>query len=191
MDFPSYLSQVPPWQPKYSSTNAEDRSTTHSEAERRRREKINGHLATLRHLIPCSDKMNKAALLRSVIDNVRELKREVIEIGGVCILPTEVDEVLVDYFENKDSGGNNSNFLKASICCEDRPELFSDLIRAIKGLKLRAVRADMATFGGRVINVMILCSSKEIEETSRLISLKQSLKLVLSRVIAQRTLSSS
>lgn len=31
---------------------------SHSEAERRRRERINAHLTTLRSLVPCTDKVN-------------------------------------------------------------------------------------------------------------------------------------
>lgn len=35
---------------------------SHSEAERRRRERINGHLATLRGLVPCNEKVRSAVL---------------------------------------------------------------------------------------------------------------------------------
>jgi hypothetical protein len=34
----------------------------HSEAERRRRERINAHLATLRGMVPCTDKVSAASL---------------------------------------------------------------------------------------------------------------------------------
>lgn len=33
----------------------------HSEAERRRRERINSHLATLRTMVPCSDKVDPSS----------------------------------------------------------------------------------------------------------------------------------
>ncbi|RYR46431.1 hypothetical protein Ahy_A07g032169 [Arachis hypogaea] len=49
-------------------------SKSHSQAEKRRRDRINAQLATLRKLIPKSDKMDKAALLGSVVDHVKDLK---------------------------------------------------------------------------------------------------------------------
>lgn len=35
---------------------------SHSEAERRRRERINGHLAVLRSMVPCDDKVTNCSL---------------------------------------------------------------------------------------------------------------------------------
>jgi hypothetical protein len=37
----------------------------HSDAERRRRERINAHLATLRGMVPCTDKVSDASLFSS------------------------------------------------------------------------------------------------------------------------------
>ncbi|KAK2375936.1 transcription factor bHLH30 [Trifolium repens] len=46
-------------------------SKSHSEAERRRRERINNHLAKLRTMLPNTTKIDKASLLAEVINHVR------------------------------------------------------------------------------------------------------------------------
>ncbi|CAN6565374.1 unnamed protein product [Malus baccata var. baccata] len=170
-------------------------SKSHRQAEKRRRDRISAQLATLRKLVPKSDKMDKAALLGSVIDHVKELKRKAVEVSEAFIVPTEVDEVTIDCdpahgvtsTTTSSTNINRGNFLiTASVCCDDRPELFSELIQILKGLKLTAVRADMASVGGRIKSVLVLCS-KDGEEAVCLSTLKQSLKLVLSKLAASPT----
>ncbi|PWA89490.1 hypothetical protein CTI12_AA110420 [Artemisia annua] len=58
-------------------------SKNHSEAEKRRRDRINAHLATLRRLVSNSDKMDKATLLGKVVERVKDLKLEAVELGKV------------------------------------------------------------------------------------------------------------
>ncbi|KAF9597977.1 hypothetical protein IFM89_023462 [Coptis chinensis] len=183
---PNFLAQG--YYPSSSSASVEDRGATasksHSQAEKRRRERINGHLSTLRRLVPRSEKLDKAALLGSVINHVKELKRKAMEVGRVYTVPTDVDEVFVDCDSSGDRINNDNKdciLLKASVCCDDRPELFSELIQAVKGLKLRTVKADISTLGGRIINVMILCT-EDSEDIVCLSSLKKSIKAVLSSV---------
>ncbi|XP_062092468.1 transcription factor bHLH51 [Humulus lupulus] len=179
-------------------------SKSHSQAEKRRRDRINAQLATLRKLIPKSDKMDKAALLGSVIDHVKDLKRKAGEVGKSSLVPTEVDEIIIDsnlsdqdYVRLTEAGADkksdNVNYIKASVCCEDRPELFSELIQVLKGLSLTAVRADVASMGGRIKSVLIL-SSKNNEEGSSSVcinTLKQSLKLVLSKIASSSSMAST
>ncbi|KAL4287281.1 hypothetical protein AHAS_Ahas19G0170500 [Arachis hypogaea] len=73
-------------------------SKSHSQAEKRRRDRINAQLTSLRKLIPKSDKcnklilhMDKAALLGSVIEQVKDLKRKAIEVSKVS---TESDKIV-------------------------------------------------------------------------------------------------
>ncbi|KAL5577054.1 hypothetical protein UlMin_018753 [Ulmus minor] len=56
-------------------------SKSHSQAKKKRRDQINAQFATLRKLIPKSDKMDKAAFLGSVIDQVKDFKRKEIEVS--------------------------------------------------------------------------------------------------------------
>eukprot|EP00252_Welwitschia_mirabilis_P001792 TRINITY_DN11727_c0_g1_i1.p1 TRINITY_DN11727_c0_g1~~TRINITY_DN11727_c0_g1_i1.p1 ORF type:complete len:360 (+),score=33.39 TRINITY_DN11727_c0_g1_i1:405-1484(+) len=134
-------------------------SKSHSEAERRRRERINNHLATLRSLLPNTTKTDKASLLAEVIEHVKELKRLVEDIGQKSPVPSEADEVSVDHLDEE-----GRLLLRASLCCEDRPDLLTDLIKTLRTLRLRTVKAEMATLGGRVKNVFVVTSGSDSVE---------------------------
>nr|WAK86096.1 transcription factor bHLH50 [Nothapodytes nimmoniana] len=171
-------------------------SRSHSQAEKRRRDRINSHLANLRKLIPKSDKMDKAALLGSVIQHVKDLKREAMEIGKVSTIPTDIDEVIIDHrhFDEATTSSNinrsESNediFIKASICCDDRPDLFAELNQSLRGLKLTTVHADITSLGGRVKCIFVLRAMDYGKEGVGMDNLKQSLKLLLSRVVASNS----
>ncbi|XP_051187510.1 transcription factor bHLH30 [Lolium perenne] len=138
-------------------------SRSHSEAERRRRQRINGHLARLRSLLPNTTKTDKASLLAEVLEHVKELKRQTSAMAATAVedehaarpaqmLPTEADELCVDAAE--DSEGRL--VVRASLCCEDRPDLIPDIIRALSALRLHAHRAEITTLGGRVRSVLLI-----------------------------------
>ncbi|KAB2034325.1 hypothetical protein ERO13_D04G069500v2 [Gossypium hirsutum] len=127
---------------------AEDTATTvytsHSQAEKRRRDRINAQISALRELIPMSHKMDKAALLKSAVEQVKDLKRKAAEISKAFNIPTEMDEVdwdrPQDINPNGSRQGNDSKgkiFISASVCCDDRPEVFTELIKILKGLKAK------------------------------------------------------
>ncbi|KAK7281129.1 hypothetical protein RIF29_08845 [Crotalaria pallida] len=163
-------------------------SKSHSQAEKRRRDRINTQLASLRKLIPKSEKMDKAALLGSVIDHVKDLKRKALNISrDFNTIPTEFDEVTIDYDHAQDESSTkvkkfeDNIIIKASVCCDDRPELFSELIQVLKGLRLTAVKADIASVGGRIKSILVLCS-KDREEGVCLSTLKQSLKSAVTKI---------
>ncbi|XP_059298722.1 transcription factor bHLH51-like isoform X1 [Lycium ferocissimum] len=168
-------------------------SRSHSEAEKRRRDRINAQLSTLRKLIPTSEKqMDKAALLGSVVDHVKDLKGKTTEISKVLNTPTDIDEVIIEHLNEEENKGpaststskrkDNSVILKASFCCDDRPELFSELQRGIKNLKLTIIEADITTLGGRIKGIFLLCHSDNFAKDVCMNSLKQSLRVVLSRI---------
>ncbi|KAM0961418.1 hypothetical protein ACFX15_020251 [Malus domestica] len=132
-------------------------SKSHSEAERRRRERINNHLAKLRSLLPSTTKTDKASLLAEVIQHVKELKRQTSLIAETSPVPTETDELLVD-----DASDEDGKFvIKASLCCEDRSDLLPDLIKTLKALRLRTLKAEITTLGGRVKNVLFITGEED------------------------------
>uniref|UniRef100_A0A0D9XDM3 BHLH domain-containing protein n=1 Tax=Leersia perrieri TaxID=77586 RepID=A0A0D9XDM3_9ORYZ len=154
-------------------------SRSHSEAERRRRQRINGHLARLRSLLPNTTKTDKASLLAEVIEHVKELKRQTTAIAaagnhhddvdvddedGMCratsqqLLPTEADELAVDAAVD----GEGRLVVRASLCCEDRPDLIPDIARALAALRLRARRAEITTLGGRVRSVLLITADEHV-----------------------------
>ncbi|XLT12363.1 hypothetical protein HN51_058053 [Arachis hypogaea] len=79
----------------FPEDRAASASKSHSQAEKRRRDRINAQLATLRKLIPKSDKMDKAALLGSVVDHVKDLKRKAMDVSKSITVPSETDEVTI------------------------------------------------------------------------------------------------
>ncbi|XP_062001493.1 transcription factor bHLH51 [Rosa rugosa] len=186
----------PSWSSTAEGIAEEDRaasaSKSHSQAEKRRRDRINAQLATLRKLIPQSDKMDKAALLGSVIDEVKDLKRKAIEVSKAFMVPTEFDDLTVSQCDPAREGTlinstsinkikDNSIMIRVSVCCDDQPELFTELIQVLKRLKLTAIKADIASAGGRIKSILVLCS-KNSEEAVSISTLKQALKLVLSKI---------
>ncbi|KAF5444470.1 hypothetical protein F2P56_033598 [Juglans regia] len=131
-------------------------SKSHSEAERRRRERINNHLAKLRSLLPNTTKTDKASLLAEVIQHVKELKRQTSLIAETNPVPTEVDELTVDT-----SDEDGKFVIKASLSCEDRSDLLPDLIKTLKSLRLRTLKAEITTLGGRVKNVLLVSGDED------------------------------
>lgn len=131
-------------------------SKSHSEAERRRRERINNHLAKLRSLLPSTTKTDKASLLAEVIQHVKELKRQTSLIAESSPVPTEMDELTVDT-----SDEDGKFVIKASLCCEDRTDLLPDLIKTLKALRLRTLKAEITTLGGRVKNVLFITGEED------------------------------
>ncbi|KAK9116039.1 hypothetical protein Sjap_014986 [Stephania japonica] len=132
-------------------------SKSHSEAERRRRERINNHLAKLRSMLPSTTKTDKASLLAEVIQHVKELKRQTSVIAEASPVPTENDELVVD-----DALDEDGRFIiRASLCCEDRSDLLPDLIKTLKALRLRTLKAEITTLGGRVKNVLVITGEEE------------------------------
>ncbi|KAF7808925.1 transcription factor bHLH30 [Senna tora] len=135
-------------------------SKSHSEAERRRRERINNHLAKLRSLLPSTTKTDKASLLAEVIQHVKELKRQTSVIAETSAVPTEGDELTVD--GGADEGGRF--VIKASFCCEDRSDLLPELIKTLKSLRLKTLKAEITTLGGRVKNVLFITGEDQDQD---------------------------
>ncbi|KAK4433305.1 Transcription factor [Sesamum alatum] len=178
--------------------SAEDRtasaSRSHSEAEKRRRDRINAQLATLRKLIPKSEKMDKAALLGQVVDHVKEQSERAKEVSKFSTIPTETDEVIIEHMNAQQTPPHDHHniYMSVSVCCNDRPELFAELNSALKGLGVTIVQAEITSLGGRTKSSFVLCAEDTggTERNSCTTSIKQSLKLALSRVVISSGVSS-
>ncbi|KAG6468920.1 transcription factor bHLH30-like [Zingiber officinale] len=159
-------------------------SKSHSEAERRRRERINAHLARLRSLLPSTTKTDKASLLAEVIQHVKELKRQTSEIAEeTSPLPTETDELTVDAADDAEG-----RFMaRASLCCDDRSDLLPDLIKALKALRLRALKAEITTLGGRIKHVLVVTGEDDGDDDAAQLphysigAIQEALKAVMER----------
>ncbi|OVA06754.1 Myc-type [Macleaya cordata] len=177
-------------------------SKSHSEAERRRRERINNHLAKLRSLLPSTTKTDKASLLAEVIQHVKELKRQTSQIAEASPVPTENDELTVDNASDEDG----KFIIKASLCCEDRSDLLPDLIKTLKALRLRTLKAEITTLGGRVKNVLFITgddndddqdqsktnnNNSDQQQQHSLTSIQEALKAVMERTTGDESSSGS
>lgn len=76
-------------------------------------------------------------------------------------VPTEIDELTVDT-----SDEDGKFVIKASLCCEDRSDLLPDLIKTLKALRLRTLKAEITTLGGRVKNVLFITGEEDSSSNS-------------------------
>ncbi|KAL0922501.1 hypothetical protein M5K25_006491 [Dendrobium thyrsiflorum] len=189
---PALLSHGRDLQSSSSSSFSTDARTAaalriHSLAEKRRRERINTHLATLRHMTPNSSKMDKASLLARVIEQVRDLNRNAANINKISAIPSEMNKVIVECDNGSlirppfSSYADQNIQIKATLCCDDRPNLFSDLMKAFQILRLKAIRAELTSVGGRTQNVFTLCR-KDGNGNVCLSSLMESIRNVLTKI---------
>uniref|UniRef100_A0A0E0IDD9 BHLH domain-containing protein n=1 Tax=Oryza nivara TaxID=4536 RepID=A0A0E0IDD9_ORYNI len=171
---------------------------SHSEAERKRRQRINAHLATLRTLVPSASRMDKAALLGEVVRHVRELRCRADDAteGADVVVPGEGDEVGVEDEDDDEGerdegcyvvGGGDRRWrrrVRAWVCCADRPGLMSDLGRAVRSVSARPVRAEVATVGGRTrsvleLDVVVASDAADNDRAVALSALRAALRTVL------------
>ncbi|KAK6125870.1 hypothetical protein DH2020_040387 [Rehmannia glutinosa] len=170
-------------------------SNSHKEAERRRRKRINGHIATLKSILPNTIKTDKASLLGEAVRRVRELKKTTAELGATSndddestngnsntttttmklMFPSETDELKLSPCEN------NSGLIKASLSCEDRPEIIVDLIQALKSAEAKVVRAEMSTVGGRTKSVVWVKMVGSESDVAGLGTLRRALRMVMDK----------
>uniref|UniRef100_A0A0E0LVY7 BHLH domain-containing protein n=1 Tax=Oryza punctata TaxID=4537 RepID=A0A0E0LVY7_ORYPU len=167
---------------------------SHSEAERKRRQRINAHLATLRTLVPSASRMDKAALLGEVVRHVRELRCRADDAteGVDVVVPGEGDEVGVE--DDDDDDEHEGCYIvgdrrwrrrvRAWVCCADRPGLMSDLGRAVRSVSARPVRAEIATVGGRTrsvleLDVVVASDAADNDRAVALSALRAALRTVL------------
>ncbi|KAK6154767.1 hypothetical protein DH2020_009015 [Rehmannia glutinosa] len=155
---------------------------SHSEAERRRRDRINAHLESLRGLVPSKEKMDKATLLAEVISQVKQLKTTAKQASEGLHVPMDTDDVEVEMLEN--NVGHGSLLLRASICCEYRPELLSDLRQAIDDLPVHVMKCEISTLGGRVKSVFLLTTTGEGNNGNAVSSVRAALCNILEKVSA-------
>ncbi|CAI9773234.1 unnamed protein product [Fraxinus pennsylvanica] len=166
---------------------------SHSEAERRRRERINAHLATLRGLVPGEEKMDKATLLAEVINQVKQLKKTTKQASEDLHIPTDSDEVKVELLDEDAEGGSYS--FRAYICCHYRPDLLSDTRLCLNVLPVALANIEISTLEGRVKIMFLLTARRDkmndSTEAQELIasSIHEALSCVVDKASASEELS--
>ena len=102
--------------------------------------------------------MDKATLLAEVISQVKELKKNAMEASKGFLIPMDADEVKVEPYD--DEGGDGSMSYCATICCDFRSEILSDLRQTLDSLPLHLVKAEISTLAGRMKNVFVFTCCK-------------------------------
>ncbi|PNX84328.1 transcription factor bHLH30-like protein [Trifolium pratense] len=187
-----------------SERKSREACKSHREAERRRRQRINAHLSSLRSLLPNTTKSDKASLLAEVVHHVKRLRKEAddvanrndesssscsgepgsvdsTEVGETWPFPGESDEATVSYCGGEEGEPKR---MKVTVCCEDRPGLNRDLTKAIRSVRAIPIRAEMMTVGGRTKSVMVVewCKGKgggDGREEKEVEALERGLKAVI------------
>lgn len=138
--------------------------------------------------------MDKASLLGEVVSHLKELKRSAAEISKGFLVPMDIDEVRV---EQQEGGLDEAPYsIKASLCCDYKPGVLSDLRRALDTVHLKTVRAEIATLGGRMKNVFVMtgCKDGNLEDTEtrklHANSVHQALRSVIDKFPASQDFSS-
>lgn len=138
--------------------------------------------------------MDKASLLGEVVSHLKELKRSAADISKSFLVPMDIDEVKVE--PQEDSLDGAPYCIKASLCCDYKPDVLSDLRRTLDTLHLKTVRAEIATLGGRMKNVFVMTGCKEtnLEDTEmrkfHINSAHQALRSVVDKFPASQDFSS-
>ncbi|CAH1443348.1 unnamed protein product [Lactuca virosa] len=164
-------------------------SKKHALSERKRRRRINCHYDSLRHFFPRILKSDKASVLAETVRHLKELKKMVADLapshhdGERCdkqsfFIPGENDEMSVGYVAS-----GNKTAVRAIVCCEDRPGLNQDLTEAIHSVRGKAVKAEMATIGGRTKAEVVV----ELREEDDVGLLRRALKAVVENRVLGRT----
>ncbi|OWM85485.1 hypothetical protein CDL15_Pgr019109 [Punica granatum] len=112
-----------------------------------------------------------------VVQRVKELKQQTSDISALEMLPSETDEITV---LSCDYSSDGRLIFKASLCCEDRSDLLPDLAEILKSLNLKTLRAEMATLGGRVRNILVVSADKD-QSVESVHFLQNALKSLLER----------
>ncbi|KAH7435656.1 hypothetical protein KP509_06G073900 [Ceratopteris richardii] len=64
-------------------------------------------------------------------------------------MPSESNELIVEGEPVSETG---LVMIRVALCCDDRPDLMADLKQALETLKLRTIKVEMSTLGGRMKN---------------------------------------
>ncbi|CAH8382231.1 unnamed protein product [Eruca vesicaria subsp. sativa] len=154
--------------PKSKTESKEVAAKKHSEAERRRRLRINCQFEALRTILPNLIKQDKASVLGETVRYFKELKKLVNEIPTT---PSLEDSLRLGQCKNKD-------FARVVFSCSDREGLMKEVAESMKAANAKAVRVEMMTVGGRTKCVLFV---QGVNGNEGLVKLKRSLKPVMNR----------
>lgn len=185
--------------PKSKTESKEVAAKKHSDAERRRRLRINSQFATLRTILPNLVKVSIAlhsitqkayTMFRQRINTffyyVNEIKQQdkASVLGETVRYFNELKKMVQDIpttpsLEDSLRLGhcnNNRDLARVVFSCSDRDGLMSEVAESMKAVKAKAVRAEIMTVGGRTKCALFVHG---VNGNEGLVKLKKSLKPVV------------
>lgn len=126
--------------------------------------------------------MEKAALLAKVVYQVKQLKQTATRVSENFIIPLDSDEVRVEIIAENAIDG--TCLYRASICCEYRPHLLSDLKEIINSLHVNLVKSEISTLGNRVKNVFVFTNGGHANIEAFISTVRQAFSSVLDKASA-------
>ena len=110
---------------------------------------------------------------------LKRLKRKVLDVYQYdkdnMTMPTENNELKV---ETDRSSTKDRLTLRASLCCDDRPNLMREIKCSLDKLQLQTLKVDISTLGGRIKNVFILA----LKEDEKVINGEQDARILIKQV---------
>jgi len=133
--------------------------------------------------------MDKATLLAEVISRVNELKKIACEESQGFLIPMDDDEVKVEQCDDGAEDGTVS--YRASLCCDYRPQLLSDLRQAIDNLQIELVNSEISTLGSRVKNAFVYTCQGENMDMEQCQGIANSVREALNSVLEKAAAASA
>lgn len=130
--------------------------------------------------------MDKASLLAEVICQVKQLKVSAAEASKGLLIATDADEVIVEPLAG--SLGCGTYFL-ASVCCDYKCEVLSDVKQALESLHLNILKAEISSFKKRMKYVFVFAGGKDNVNAKEQQILMNTVRQTLSSILEKISLS--
>lgn len=130
--------------------------------------------------------MDKASLLAEVICQVKQLKVSAAEACKGLLIATDADEVIVEPLDGSSGCGI---YLLASICCDYKREVLSDVKQALESLHLNIVKSEISTFKKRMKYVFVFTGRKDVGSAMEQQFLMKTVRQALSSILEKISLS--
>eukprot|EP00271_Cylindrocystis_brebissonii_P011487 TRINITY_DN292_c0_g2_i1.p1 TRINITY_DN292_c0_g2~~TRINITY_DN292_c0_g2_i1.p1 ORF type:complete len:311 (-),score=71.07 TRINITY_DN292_c0_g2_i1:1346-2278(-) len=169
--------------------SADEKKNLHSEAEKRRRDRISHQYGELRERLPHVKNADKAAVLKALVDEIHRLTAEH-EASRAAqaqeLLPLEADEVTVNE-EDADTEGTsdegNDWKVRVVLSSKNRPTLMEEIRDALDSLNVLITRTESVTLGSRTTMRLFLTMESHLHRSDPLAPTTESVGAALQRII--------
>ncbi|KAL1353879.1 transcription factor bHLH131-like [Arachis hypogaea] len=186
--------------PRSKAADKKQAAVKHSQAEKRRRMRINTQYEALKNLFQNKTKTDKASLLATTIEIVKNLRKNSILQEASSSSKKEMNKVtnqkkmqeacsprnddVFPSWEDKWSLKHEEGLMKATLNCEDKPGLMSTIAKAMGSVEAKVVKAEMVNVGGRTRVVLWVKDSNDDRKGEEI--LKRTLSTLMQRPVPKK-----